>query len=256
MDYWLERMVEAQNEFTNMSIQQTEKAIKKQYRIALKGVMRDFVDTYEKVLKAGDNPTPADLYKLDKYWQLQNTLSKILQELGDKEVKEYTLQFSRQYEGIWKIISLPTDTAFGLADMPKAEQIINQIWCADGMSWSQRVWKNTEMLKQELNDKLVECMLAGRKTTQLKQELIDVFGVSYNRANTLVRTEMAHIQTQTAQARYKDYGIQEVEVLAEDAGCKHCQALDGQKFSIMGQMPIPAHPNCRCCIVPVIDIDV
>lgn len=256
MDYWVERMVKAQNKFTDMSIKKTEEALKKQYRTAINGVMRDFVDTYEKVLQAGDTPTPADLYKLDKYWQLQNKLSKILQELGDKEIKEYTSQFLRQYEGIWKIISLPTDTAFGMADIPQALQIINQVWCADGLSWSQRVWKNTEMLKQELNDKLVECMLAGRKTTFLKQELIQTFGVSYNRASTLVRTEMAHLQTQASQARYKNYGIQEVEVLAENAGCKHCQALDGQKFSVMGNMPIPAHPNCRCCIIPVIDIDV
>ncbi len=256
MDYWLKRDIDAQNEFTNMSIQQTEKAIKKQYRKALFAVLADFEATYNKLLAAGDNPTPADLYKLDKYWQLQNQLSKILQRLGDKEIQEYTLQFSRQYEGIYKMISLPTDMAFGTANLTDAEQIINQIWCADGKSWSQRVWRNTELLKQELNDKLVECVISGRKPSYLKQELMQVFGVSYNRASTLVRTEMAHLQTQAAQDRYKNYGIKQVEVLADNAGCKHCQALDGQRFNIMGQMPIPAHPNCRCCIVPVIDIDV
>ena len=38
-----------------------------------------------------------------------------------------------------------------------------------------------------------------------------------------------------ADARYKDYGNKKVEILAHE------------------KMPIPAHPNCRCCFIPVID---
>ena len=64
---------------------------------------------------------------------------------------------------------------------------------------------------------------------------------------------MAHLQTEAAAARYKDYGIKKVEVLAEDAGCGHCNKLNHKKFGIYEKMPIPAHPNCRCCIIPVID---
>jgi hypothetical protein len=76
--------------------------------------------------------------------------------------------------------------------------MINQIWCADGKSWSSRVWKNTELLQQELNDSLIDCLLTGRNPSELKQRLIERFNVAYNRADSIVRTEITHIQTQAA----------------------------------------------------------
>lgn len=67
--------------------------------------------------------------------------------------------------------------------------------------------------------------------------------------------KMAHIQTQAAQQRYIDYGITEVEVLADEdeRRCEVCGKLHGKRFKITETMPVPAHPRCRCCIVPVIN---
>lgn len=83
------------------------------------------------------------------------------------------------------------------------------------------------------------------------------FDVSYRRADTVVKTEMAHIQTQAAQQRYKDYGITEVEVLvdADERTCDVCGKLEGERYPINGKMPVPAHPRCRCCIIPVVDTE-
>ena len=133
--------------------------------------------------------------------------------------------------------------------------MINQIWCADGVSWSSRVWKNTALLQQELNDNLIECPLAGRKTSELKKLLQERFNVSYNRADSIVRTEMAHIQTQAAKQRYADAGLEEVEVWADkdERRCDVCGKLHKKRFPVNAKMPIPAHPNCRCCILPVVE---
>lgn len=223
----------------------------------MEAVIEDFEATYDKLMArkaAGQPVTPADLYKLDRYWRTQAKLSKILDNFQDKEAQLLSKNFQVQYEGIYKIFSLPhSDNAFAALDDANIQQIINQVWCADGKSWSDRVWQNTQALKQKLNDKLVTCVAVGRNTTQLKQELMETFNVSYNRASTLVRTEMAHIQTEAAANRYKDYGIKQVEVLADDAGCDYCARLNGKRYSVYAKMPVPAHPNCRCCIIPVID---
>lgn len=66
---------------------------------------------------------------------------------------------------------------------------------------------------------------------------------------------MAHIQTQAAQQRYIDYGITEVEVPEDEdeRRCEVCGKLHGKRFKITETMPVPAHPRCRCCIVPVIE---
>lgn len=132
--------------------------------------------------------------------------------------------------------------------------MINQIWCADGKSWSSRIWTNTDKLQQALNDNLIECVVGGKKTTQLKEMLQKDFNVSYNRADSIVRTEMAHIQTQAAQQRYKDSGIQQVEIWADkdERRCDVCGKLHKTKYPVNGAIPLPAHPRCRCCIIPVI----
>ena len=79
--------------------------------------------------------------------------------------------------------------------------------------------------------------------------------MSYRRADTLVRTELCHVQTQAAHQRYKDYGIMFVEVYVDidDRTCDECEELNGQRFPINGAPPLPMHPNERCCLLPVIE---
>lgn len=220
-------------------------------------VISEFEATYDKLLasmKDGQQPTPADLYKLAKYYEMQSQVAAELTKLGDKQAALLSKQFIDEYMSVYESLAIPGDDAFKTIDRQAAEQAINQIWCADGKSWSQRIWTNTDDLKQTLNDELIKCVISGKKTSELTKLLQERFGVSYNRAATVVRTETAHIQTQAAQQRYTDYGITEVEVFADEdeRRCDVCGKLHQKKFPIGGTMPVPAHPNCRCCILPVV----
>ena len=79
--------------------------------------------------------------------------------------------------------------------------------------------------------------------------------MSYHRANTLVRTEVAHIQTEAAKQRYKDYGVEYVEVLVDpdERTCPLCKKLIGKRWRVNETPPLPVHPNERCCLVPVVN---
>lgn len=257
MDYWQKRMKEAQEKQANKSIKETQKQLRAYYIRAMKSVLDGFTATYDKLLSTmgeGEIPTPADLYKLDKYWKLQGRLKRELQHLGDNQIAELSKKFEEEFWCIYEAMALTSQEAFSSMSKEGARQLINQIWCADGKSWSQRVWNNTDRLQQALNDKLTECVITGKTTSQLKKFLQDEFGVSYNRADTIVRTEMAHIQTQAARQRYQEYGIQEIEIYADtdNRTCPICAKLDGKRFGINDSLPIPAHPRCRCCALPVI----
>lgn len=257
--YWQDRMANSQAKLTNKSIKDTEKQLIKYYSKTMKTVIDDFELTYHKLLTTvgeGREPTPADLYKLDKYWQLQAQLKTELTKLGDKQAALLSRQFTEQYIGIYNTMALPdVEGMFSYIDKKTAQQMINSIWCADGKSWSDRIWTNTDKLQQALNDNLIDCVVSGKKATQLKDMLQRDFNVSYNRADSIVRTEMAHIQTQAAQQRYKDNGIQQIEIWADEdeRRCEICGKLHTTKYPVGGAIPIPAHPRCRCCIVPVID---
>lgn len=258
MSYWAERMAKSQNKITKKTIRQIEKQMKEYYANTLKHSIAEFEDTYNRVLLAteeGRQPTPADLYKLDKYWQMQAQINNQLERLGDKQIKLLSKQFELNFFEVYYSIGIPGAEAFNTIDNSLVQQMISQIWVADGKSWSQRIWENTQLLAQTLNEELINCVVTGAKTSDLKKKLMERFSVSYSNADMLARTELAHIQTQAAQKRYEDYGVQEVEVWADEdeRRCEICGKLHKKRFPVTGAMPVPAHPRCRCCVVPVVD---
>lgn len=99
----------------------------------------DFEATYDKLLSGfrdGTNPTPADLYKLDKYWKMQAQLRKELEKLGDKQNVLLSKAFERTWLDIYNSISLPSTATFSTVDTNVVQQLINEIWVADGKSFS------------------------------------------------------------------------------------------------------------------------
>lgn len=256
MEYWVKRQLEAQNRITNRGIKATEQQLRKYYLNTMNKTIGQFEKTYNKVLssiKEEKEVTPADLYKLDKYWQMQGQLQQELQKLGDKTHQLMSKQFTQQYKDVYECLPFKDGAMFNTIDEATASQMINQIWCADGKNWSERIWTNTDKLQQALNDNLIHCVVSGKTTSELNRMLQQDFKASFSRADTIIRTEMARIQTQSALDRYKSYGIQQVEILADDAGCTHCEKLHKTKYFVNENIPIPAHPNCRCCIIPVVD---
>ena len=258
MSYWKDRMANSQTKLTNKSVKQIEKQMKKYYGTAMNHVISDFEATYNRLLAAteeGRQPTPADLYKLDKYWQMQAQMRLELQKLGDRQITALSRIFETNFFEVYYSIGIPGMEAFNTLDTSMVQQLINHIWVADGKSWSQRIWENTELLAATLDEELISCVAAGKKTTDLKNMLQERFNVSYSRADALARTELAHIQTQAAQKRYTDYGVQQVEIWADEdeRRCEVCGKLHEKRYPVGAQVPIPAHPRCRCCIVPVVE---
>ena len=266
MSYWAERQNKAQEKISAKTVKDINKQMQKYYGSAAKRVIEDFEITYNKLLTTvqdGREPTPADLYKLDKYWQMQAQMRRELEKLGNKQIVLLTKQFEVNWFEVYYSINLPNATeSFNTIDKAAVAQLINGVWCADGKTWSQRIWDNTNKLAATLNEELIHIVAAGKRTTDLKHTLQNRFNVSYSRADTLVRTEIAHIQTQAAAQRYKDYGIEKYEILGnDDDSCGQkgidCHKLDGKTFyyneMVVGKNAPPFHPNCKCAIVPVVE---
>ena len=262
MSYWQDRMARATTAIGDKTISDIEKQLKKYYASAMKRTIADFEATYEKLLNTmedGREPTPADLYNLDKYWQMQGQLRDEMQKLGDKEVALLSKEFEREWTDVYNSIALPSSGNFSATSIGNAKSMINNVWLPDGKNFSKRIWENTERLTETLNENLIHCIITGKKPTELKQMLQERFNVSYRRADTLVRTETTHIQTQAAAQRFKDYGAKYYEVLVDtdERTCDKCSELEGKKFLFTEMQPgknaPPMHPNDRCAIIPVLD---
>lgn len=271
-DYWRNRLLETQRKWTDKDIDIINKIINSYYRTAMINIIKEFEAVYDKVLaqaEDGKQITPADLYKLDKYYQMQAQLQDTLQKLGDRTCEVLAKKFGQEYKHIYselgvdtegkKIKASKSDKSFATIDAQGAKHIANQIWAADGKSWSERVWKNLGDLQRTLNEGLIDCVITGKKTTQLKKQLMERFSVSYNRAETLVRTEMAHVETQAALDRYKSSGTEKVRIVVDpdERTCDVCAKWDDKIINIFeantGVNCPPFHPNCRCAVAPVVE---
>ena len=74
MSYWQDRIQKNQERISDKTIKEINKQLQKYYGRAIDRVIADFQSVLNKVyaqLEEGKEPTPADLYKLDKYWEAQ-----------------------------------------------------------------------------------------------------------------------------------------------------------------------------------------
>ena len=251
-------MAESQTKLTKKSIKQIERQLKKYYGAAMQQTIADFQTTYEKLLATiadGREATPADLYKLDTYWKMQGQLKRELLKLGEKQIAALSKVFEINFFDVYYSIAVEGLEAFNTIDTAGAIQLINSIWVADGKSWSARIWDNTNKLAETLNEELLNCVITGKKTSDLKRVLQERFNVSYSAADSLARTELAHVQTEAAKKRYEDYGIEKVQIWADadERRCEVCGKLHKKIYPVGAAIPIPAHPRCRCCIIPVVE---
>ena len=256
--YWEDRMAESLARISNKSIREIERQMKKFYATAMKHTIAEFEAVYDKLLASmeeGKEPTANDLYKLDRYWKMQAQTRNELQKLGDKQSALLSKRFEESFFEVYNSTLKDSAAAFSTIDTAAVQQIINQVWVADGKSWSKRIWGNIEKLQETLSEGLIDCIVTGKKTSQLKSVLQERFSVSYSQADSLVRTEIAHIQTEAAKKRYEDVGVQRVEIFApkDERRCPQCRKLHGKQYPVGAPLPIPRHPRCRCVVLPIIE---
>lgn len=256
--YWIERITLMQERIRNKQEKEIEKQIKKYYKRAMTNTIEDFENTYNALLskqERGEEISVANLYKLDKYWRMQGQLKQELERLGDKQATLLSKKFELMFFEVYNSLDLVTYTEFTRIDREGALKLINAIWCADGQNFSQRIWKNTNNLINTLNEGLVNCVITGKKPSELKKVLRERFDVSHSQANNIVQTELSHIQNTAARQRYLDMGVKEFQVWAskDERRCDVCGKLHKKIYSIYEPVPVPVHPRCRCSIVPVIE---
>lgn len=112
-----------------------------------------------------------------------------------------------------------------------------------------------------------ESMMEGRDPFQTARIMLSrvpeltgtsVFQSALQRARTIARTEMIRAHHVANVTTYAEAGVEGVAVVAEwlatkdDKVCDTCEEMNGKRFSLDEILPlIPAHPNCRCCAIPV-----
>jgi len=144
--------------------------------------------------------------------------------------------------------------SFAKLDTEAIERVVKTPWL--GRNFSSSVWGNTEKLASQLSTTLSQSIAIGRSTAQTSAALAKRMNVSFRAAETLIRTETAHIVTEATIHGYRESGVvkkyQFVATLSERT-CPTCGSMDGKTVKLSEKMTgvnaAPLHPRCRCTTV-------
>lgn len=255
--YWNTRESKQREKLIDKTISDIESKMLDEYREASDRIIDKMLVLYDKITKNKDKATVSDLYKFSKYYENINQMNLLLLKLGERQNKSMNQNLTNLYENTQKLIGKSINMT--QIDPKMAEKAINSVWCSDGKHWSQRIWKNNSLLEGRILDDLIDCLVVGEPTSRLSKKLMDEFNVSFKEASRLIRTESAYVATKATADKYEEAGITKFEFLTakDERTCSECTELDGKIFDLKdikyGVNAVPIHPNCRCCILGVID---
>lgn len=121
-------------------------------------------------------------------------------------------------------------------------------------TWSERLWKNQDSLRQIVSKTMTNYLVKGISTNDAVKKLQGQLNKNVKNAaycaRRLVVTERQRVAKQTQMKIYEDCGVEWYEFITEPGCCPTCADLDGKKFKVKDQEAgvnlAPMHPNCRC----------
>lgn len=235
-------------------------AYKKKLKDAVKKVPNDKI---LKKLLVEDAPK----YKIDRLRALQTDLQLTLTEATIAQEKGIASTLDDVAKVSQSVLAKSMKDAIGLTFNTIASKKLKQILSSDwsGATWSDRLWKDREIVGKKLTDILERGMVQGTSLQTMSRELKQATGQSFNNAFRLIRTETSHIDGQVTLEGYKQAGEElgleyyEYDAFLDSRTSDICRELDKKRFKVseaeIGVNFPPMHPNCRSTTQLVLDED-
>lgn len=252
-EYWEERIANETWTVYN-TLEEKNRALMDMYQEATLDIQNELYSIAQKV-NGGQSLSLSDMHKYNRLKSLQNNIENRIEQLG-KDTEKFGKDnmkegFKEVYSNIRKELG---ETSFSMPNEKVMLKMMNNPW--QGSNFSKRLWKNTGVLASNLNEILTIGLTQGKTVTEMAIQLGNRMNQSFNTAHKLIRTETMHYLNESAYKAYKDGGCEEVQLWAaeDERTCEVCGKRHGKKYKIDKRPVLPFHPNCRCTLIPVIDL--
>lgn len=144
--------------------------------------------------------------------------------------------------------------AFATLDRKTVDRILETKF--SGKNYSKRIWTNSDVLANQLQDKLAVAIANGQSIYKTARDIRERFNVSRYNAERLIRTETNYFHNSGEIDSYKSMGFKHFQFLAtlDNRTSEMCAEMDGKVFDVdkgaVGYNIPPLHVNCRSTIVP------
>lgn len=206
-------------------------------------------------LTSGTNVIASDIYAYNRSYKLLETLREDLLATANIEIKA----IEKSMRDLYITNSQLVGDEIGYNFTMNEERIIKAIksqWVGDGKIYSDRIWGNTSMLAERVQNCLVDALVRGDSVDTITGQIEREFNSSWNSARRLVRTELSYVQNKSAMDMYEEAGYTYYQFFNagdDDVCAGECEELNGQIFAMSEAEPgvnfPPIHPNCRCGIL-------
>lgn len=249
--YWEQRI--ADNTWkTYNSLEEKNRALLEMYQEASLNISDELYRVAEKMKTS--TPTLSDMHKFNRLTNLQKNMENIIRELGENVEnfgKDNMIEgFKETYSNVMTKLG---KLEFDMVPKKIMEEMLNIPW--QGGTFSERLWKNTQVLAMNLNDIVTNGITQGKTVTEMAIQLNNAMNKGFNVSHRLVRTETMHYLNESAFKGYMDAGCTEVELWAaeDERTCEICGAKHGKPYKLKDRPILPLHANCRCTYLPVIE---
>ena len=250
--YW-EKRIAAGTWKTYNSLEEKNRDLLEFYTDASEQIKKELYLIAEKYSKDGVLSL-SDMHKQNRLTDLNQKFQDIIEELGHKTEKFAKKNMQDGFKAVYENTAVGMgDEDFSMPNKKLMEKLLQEPWRGD--SFSGRLWKNQKKLAVGLNNLLLAGLQQGKTTTEIAVNLHNFMGQGFNECHRLVRTETMHYLNSATQQRYKDAGIEYVQIWAaeDERTCKDCGDEHESIYPINECPHVPFHPNCRCTIIPVTD---
>ncbi|MCI6276269.1 MAG: minor capsid protein [Clostridium sp.] len=250
-EYWGKRI--ANNTWkTYNSLEEKNRALLEMYQEASLNISDELYRVAEKMKTS--TPTLSDMHKFNRLTNLQKNMENIIRELGENVEKFGKDNMIEGFKDIYSNVMAQLGiTEFDMVPKKIMEEMLKRPW--QGGTFSERLWKNTQVLAMNLNDIVTNGITQGKTVTEMAIQLNNAMNNGFNVSHRLVRTETMHYLNESAVKGYKDAGCEEVQLWAavDERTCPTCGIKHGNIYRIKDRPVLPLHANCRCTYLPVVD---
>ncbi len=251
-DYWQARL---QRNIFDTQNKKLNQRLKKVYLRANKTIANELTALYEKMASEGEISANM-LYRENRYRGLQQKIDKAVRGIGKTEETLVTNSLYTSYKQVYQqtMQGLGVAPSWTILNENMAKQIVNANF--KGANFSERIWNNKSKLREHIEKGVIDSVISGQSKDKAVREIKRSFGVGFNDADRIVRTETQRVLNDGQRQTYKDRGYSQVEWLVADDErlCEECMAIDGKIFNI-DEVPAVLHPRCRCTFIPVLNED-
>ena len=146
-------------------------------------------------------------------------------------------------------------------DETKLTKVISKPWTADGRTFSQKIWRDKNVLLDTLHIELIQSMARGEAPNRMISTIARKMNTSRSNAARLVMTESAFFSAAAQKDVYQELDVERYEIIAtlDHKTSSICQSMDGKVFKQEdfepGVTANPFHPHCRSTTAPYFEDD-